>query len=57
MVSRRKAYDQAVRKLDGLIDLRAAGEITQEEFSHRRIALRRISVTGADAERNAPARR
>lgn len=32
----RKDYGHATKKLDNLIDLRAAGEITAEEFTHRK---------------------
>ena len=36
MATHRKEYDQVAKKLDNLIDLRAAGEITAEEFTHRK---------------------
>ncbi len=36
MTGQRKEYDQIAKKLDNLIDLRAAGEITAEEFTHRK---------------------
>ena len=36
MAAQRKEYDQIAKKLDNLIDLRAAGEITAEEFTHRK---------------------
>ena len=36
MTTHRKEYDQVAKKLDNLIDLRAAGEITAEEFTHRK---------------------
>jgi site-specific DNA recombinase len=34
-----KAYDTCVRKINGLIDMRAAGEITLEEFTDRKTPL------------------
>lgn len=36
MATHRKEYDQIAKKLDNLIDLRAAGEITADEFTHRK---------------------
>lgn len=36
MATHRKEYDQVAQKLDNLIDLRAAGEITADEFTHRK---------------------
>lgn len=36
MVTHRREYDKIAKKLDNLIDLRAAGEITAEEFIHRK---------------------
>jgi DNA invertase Pin-like site-specific DNA recombinase len=37
--SQRRGYDASVRKIDNLIDMRANGEITEEEFKHRKDAL------------------
>lgn len=39
MTTQRRAYDKIVQKLDNLIDLRAGGEITEEDFSRRKNAL------------------
>jgi len=36
--NQRREYDKAVQKIGNLIDLRAAGEITEEEFSSRKKA-------------------
>lgn len=35
----RREYDQIAKELDNLIDLRVAGEITAEEFTHRKVIL------------------
>ena len=39
LATHRKAYDAAAAKIDNLIDLRAAGEITADEFARRKAAL------------------
>lgn len=36
MTRHRSGHEQVMKKLDNLIDLRAGGEITAEEFSHRK---------------------
>lgn len=36
LTSQRRAYDACVRKIDTLIDMRAAGEITEEEFKQKK---------------------
>lgn len=54
--SHRKEYDQITTKLNNLIDLRAANEITAEEFTHRKAALIqekvRVEELMADAHTN-----
>ncbi len=37
--NQRQEYDSIVRKIDNLIDLRANGEITEDEFSRRKVSL------------------
>jgi hypothetical protein len=39
MQNHRKQYDIVIRKIDGLIDMRAGSEITEEEFSVRKASL------------------
>lgn len=48
MASHRKEYDQTAKKLDNLIDLRAAGEITAEEFTHRKGVLVQEKVRASE---------
>lgn len=40
-VGQREEYDKCVRMIDALIDMRARGEITEEEFAGRKSALMR----------------
>lgn len=37
--NQRKEYDQVLKKLDGLIDMRASGELTKDEFERKKRSL------------------
>lgn len=56
MSGHRKEYDQVAKKLDNLIDLRAAGEITAEEFTHRKSLLTKEKERAEELLRDAHGR-
>lgn len=56
MTSQRKEYDQVAKKLDNLIDLRAAGEITAEEFTHRKGILAQEKTRASELLKDADCR-
>ncbi len=39
LISQQRAYETSVQKIDALIDMRAAGEITEEEFTKKKTQL------------------
>jgi site-specific DNA recombinase len=44
LASQQNAYDACVKKIDTLIDMRAAGEITEAEFSEKKAALTKEKI-------------